>query len=191
MRSSGQLAQNLLLFAVSNSAIRVFGITNEAVEREPILQQPLQRFPALTLGAVHTTSGIIAVANEGSIIAFTLSLPSKSQSPVMFAKRASACVDLCFTGASGKLAVAHQDGFIYVYKVHKHTCFSSHGWALHTQPSQVDAGATSLHPRVCCVCAHDAPLVALCSVLQTDDFAAADETGAHSIMLEHVTMKSI
>ena len=132
MRSSGQLAQNLLLFAVSNSAIRVFGITNEAVEREPILQQSLQRFPALTLGAVHTTSGIIAVANEGSVIAFTLSLPSKSQSPVMLAKRASACVDLCFTSASGKLAVAHQDGFIYVYKVHKHTYISSHGWALNS-----------------------------------------------------------
>jgi len=29
---------------------------------------------------------------------------------------------------------------------------------------QVEAGSSSLHPRVCCVCAHDAPLVALCKV---------------------------
>jgi hypothetical protein len=81
------------------------------------MQQPLQRFSALTLGAVHASSGIIAVANEGAVLAFTLSLPSKSQTLVMFAKRTSPCLDLCFTSVSGRLAVAHQDGFIYIYKV--------------------------------------------------------------------------
>jgi hypothetical protein len=81
------------------------------------MQQPIQRFPALTCGAMHAHSGIIAAANEGSVFAFTLSLTAKSQTPLMFAKRASACVDLRFTNVSGRLAVAHQDGFIYVYKV--------------------------------------------------------------------------
>jgi hypothetical protein len=102
---------------MSDVAFRVFEISNEVVDREPILQQPLQRFPALTLGALHASSGIIAVANEGAVLAFTLSLSPKSQTPVMFAKRSSPCLDLCFTSVSGRLAVAHQDGFIYIYKV--------------------------------------------------------------------------
>jgi hypothetical protein len=178
MPSSGQLLHIFYgLFADSDDGFRVFGITNEAVEREPILQQPLQRFPALSLGAVHGRSGIIAAANEGAVLAFTLSLPAKSQSPVMFAKRASACVDLRFTSVSGRLVVAHQDGFVYVYKVQQHASNVLQVMAV-SQLWQVDAAAGSLHPRVCCVCAHDAPLVALCSVPQSDDFAAADETGA-------------
>ncbi len=119
--------------------------------------QPLQRFPSLTFGAIHSASGIIAVANEGIVFAFSLSLSTKMQIPVMLAKRASACVGMCFTGISGRLAVAHQDGFIYMYKV--------------------EPGSNNMYPRVCCVCAHDAPLVALCSVPQTDDVAAADESG--------------
>jgi hypothetical protein len=129
------------------------------------LLQPLQRFPALTFGAIHSPSGIIAAANEGIVFAFTLSLSTKVQMPVMFAKRASACVGMCFTGISGRLAVAHQDGFIYIYKV--------------------DAGSNNMYPRVCCVCAHDAPLVAMCSVPKTDDVAAADESGnfAHHFLL--------
>ena len=164
----------------SHTAIRVFRITNEAVEREPILQQPIQRFPALTCGAMHAPSGIIAAANEGSVFAFTLSLPAKSQLPVMFAKRASVCVDLRFTSVSGRLAVAHQDGFIYVYKVLQLLfCVTLVERALQTL-YQVDSGSNSLHPRVCCVCAHDAPLVALCAVPQTDDLAAADETGSYA-----------
>jgi hypothetical protein len=164
--------------AAPHTAIRAFRIANEAVEREPILQQPIQRFPALTCGAMHVPSGIIAAANEGSVFAFTLSLTAKSQLPVMFAKRASVCVDLRFTSLSGRLAVAYQDGFIYVYKVLQlNFCVTLVERVLRTL-YQVDSGSNSLHPRVCCVCAHDAPLVALCAVPQTDDLAAADETGS-------------
>jgi hypothetical protein len=136
------------------------------------LLQPLQRFHALTFGAIH--SGIIAAANEGIVFAFTLSLSTKVQMPVMFVKRASACVGMCFTGISGRLAVAHQDGFIYIYKV--------------------DAGSNNMYPRVCCVCAHDAPLVAMCSVPKTDDVAAADESGNfahHSLLLPAFTYSFI
>ena len=103
-------------------ALRVFEISNERVERETILQQPLQRFPAVTHAAMHAPSGIIAAANEGVVVALTLSLSTKSQSLVMFAKRASPCLDLCFTSISGRLAAAHQDGFIYVYKVQHTAC---------------------------------------------------------------------
>ncbi len=95
----------------------MFEIADETVEREPILQQPLQRFSKLTCGDMHPPSGIIAVANEGSIVAFTLALPAKAQLPIMFARRASSCVAMCFTSVSGRLAVAFQDGFIFVYKV--------------------------------------------------------------------------
>ena len=102
---------------IADIVVRVFEISNETVEREPLMQQSLQRFPALTLGAVHAPSGIIAAANEGMLVAVTISPAAKSQSPVMFAKRTSACVGMCFTDISGRLAVAHQDGFIYIYKV--------------------------------------------------------------------------
>jgi hypothetical protein len=156
----------------------VFQISNETVEREPLMQQSLQRFPALTLGAVHAPSGIIAAANEGMLVAVTISLAAKSQSPVMFAKRASACVGMCFTNLSGRLAVAHQDGFIYIYKVDTFILSSQHVFVLLTHTHKVEVGSKNLHPRVCCVCAHDAPLIALCHVPKTDDLAAADESGS-------------
>jgi hypothetical protein len=130
---------------------RVFEISNETVEREPLMQQSLQRFPALTLGAVHAPSGIIAAANEGMLVAVTISLAAKSQSPVMFAKRASACVGMCFTNISGRLAVAHQDGFIYIYKVDTFILSSQRLYSLHTLKRLKLAAKTYTH--MCAVCA--------------------------------------
>jgi hypothetical protein len=43
---------------------------------------------------------------------------------------------------------------------------------------QVEVGFNNLHPRLCCICAHDAPIVALCQVPQSDDLAAADDSGS-------------
>ena len=96
---------------------RVFEIADDAVQREPIMQQPIHRFPKLTCAVMHPPSGIITAANDGSVVAFTIALPAKAQSPVMFLKRASSCVAMCFTSTSGRLAVAFQDGFIFIYKV--------------------------------------------------------------------------
>jgi hypothetical protein len=155
---------------------RVFQISSELVEREPIFQQQLQRFPGAAYGAMHVTSGIIAASYEGSTIAFTVSISAKTLSTVFFAKRPSSCVGLCFTSVSGKLIVAHQDGFIFVYKVHDGSC-SLTLWLMLLQVEGLGGNAC---PQECCVCAHDAPLVAVCNVPQTDDVASADESGAIS-----------